>query len=297
MSLDYLRDVGTARQFLAGALSQGTISLVLGAGASYGMGLPSWGKLVTEVEGLSGVAVGPEEASSEELMRRMDVARRHLGDPATFLETVHSALYGSSGHLGLGTYPDELLENRMLIALGALVMSSIRGSVTDVYTLNFDDVLDWYLHLHGFRTQVVSELPALLNGDVDVRIHHFHGFLPLNEQYERSDWLVLSRQQLVDRLAEPTSSPWSATMGAQFLSKTILFVGTSMSDMDIDVILRRTATLVMGERPLGFALGTEISDDRQAELLETSVVPVSFSRHADIPQFLLEVCQLAAQMR
>ncbi len=296
MSFDYLRDPITAKQVLATELSKGTISLLLGAGVSRGMNLPGWGELVTRIESLAGVTVGSDDAPSDELMRRMDAARRAIGDPPTFLEAVHTALYDPPGYLTKGTYPEDLLESRMLIALGALVMSSLRGSVTDVYTLNFDDVLDWYLHLHGFRTQVVSELPTLLSGDVDVRIHHFHGFLPLNALYTRSEWLILTRDQLVERLAEPTSSPWSAIMGAQFLSKTMLFVGSSMSDMDIDVILKRTSKLVDGRRPLGFALGANISADRQASLLDASVVPISLPSYDEVPRFMLEICQIAARL-
>jgi hypothetical protein len=295
MSLRLLQDPITARRLLASELSKGTVSLVLGAGVSHGMGLPNWGELVCRVESLAGASVGDVDAPSENLMRRMDSVRRSVGE-ADFAGLIHSSLYEHAGYLELKTYPEELLESRMLIALGALVMSSLRGSVTDVYTLNFDDVLDWYLHLHGFRTQVVSELPTLLSGDVDVRIHHFHGFLPLNAKYAPSDWLVLTRKQLVERLAEPTSSPWSATMGAQFLSKTMLFVGSSMSDMDVDVILQRTANLIDGTRPLGFVLGANISDDRQHSLLESSVVPVSFSTYEEIPKFMLEICQTAAQL-
>jgi hypothetical protein len=294
MSLDYLKEPSAATEILASALSRGTVSLVLGAGVSSGMNLPGWGDLVTRVESLADVDVGASDASSEELMRRMDTARRSLGEE-NFLDAVHAALYDPPGYLSLGTYPEALLESRMLIAIGALVMSSMRGSVTDVYTLNFDDVLDWYLHLHGFRTQIVTNLPTLFSGNVDVRIHHFHGFLPLNRTYyQRSDWLVLSRTQLVERLAEPTSSPWSATMGSQFLSKMMLFVGSSMSDMDIDVILQRTAKLVDGDRPLGFVLGANIPADRQAALREASVVPISLPTYEDIPRFILGVCQRAA---
>jgi len=85
-------------------------------------------------------------------------------------------------------------------------------------------------------------------------------------------------------------------MGAEFLSKTLLFVGTSMSDMDVDVILSRTADLVEGSRPLGFALGVNLTDDRKAALKERGIVPVSLDDYGDIPSFLLDVCQRAADI-
>lgn len=293
MTLEHLRDAENAVSVLAEELRAGQLTLVLGAGVSRGLGLPSWGDLVVSLETNAGTPVGPVAASAEELMRRMDTVRRRAGD--NFLDAVHAGLYDASGLLADAKYPETMLESRMLIALGALVMSSRRGSVTDVFTLNFDDVLDWYLHLHGFRTQVVSALPVLLRGDVDVRIHHFHGFLPLMKEYERSRWLVLTQQQLVDRLAEPTSSPWSAVMGAEFLSKTMLFVGTSMSDLDVDVILSRTARLVEGSRPLGFVVGADLQSDQMAGLMEKTLVPVSLPNYDEIPRFLLSICQEAAR--
>ncbi|HCB02792.1 MAG TPA: SIR2 family protein [Nocardioides sp.] len=296
MTLDYLQDPDTAGDMLADELHAGQLTLILGAGVSHGLRLPSWGELVVTLETNAGLEPGPSDASADDLMRRMDTVRRTVGDGEAFLDAVHAGLYGPAGHLANGSYPEDMVEMRMLIALGALVMSSRRGSVADVFTLNFDDVLDWYLHLHGHRTQIISELPDLHRGDVDVRIHHFHGFLPLMTRYERSRWLLLTRAQLVKRLAEPTSSPWSAIMGAEFLSKTLLFVGTSMSDMDVDVILSRTADLVEGSRPLGFALGVNLTDDRKAALKERGIVPVSLDDYGDIPSFLLDVCQRAADI-
>ncbi|GAA3833472.1 SIR2 family protein [Nocardioides panacisoli] len=295
MTPAYLRVPDTAASMLATELRTGQLTLVLGAGVSRGMGLPPWGELVVALETNAETSIGSPDANADELMRRTDVVRRAVGDSEKFLDAVHAALYEGARLLG-SQYPEVMLESPMLIALGALVMSSRRGSVTDVFTLNFDDVLDWYLHLHGFRTQIVSELPVLFRGDVDVRIHHFHGFLPLMSTYDRSRWLVLTHQQFVRRLAEPTSSPWSAVMGAEFLSKTVLFVGTSMSDLDVDVILSRTADLVGGSRPLGFVVGTNVPDDRIADLEERGLVPVSLPTRDDVPRFLLSICQKAAQV-
>jgi hypothetical protein len=179
-------------------------------------------------------------------------------------------------------------------ALGALTMSSARGSVGDVYTLNFDDALDWYLHLHGFRTQVISDLPVLNDGVVDVRIHHFHGFLPLTSTYLKSDYIVLTEQELVSRISEDASYPWPTTMGAMLLSKVLLIVGTSMSDLDVKQILEKARRHLSGTRPLGFALGERIPDAKAKSLMEQTVVPVSFDSINEIPSFLLRVCQLAA---
>ena len=224
-------------------------------------------------------------------MRRMDVVRRTLGSRTAYIDLVHERLYANLD--GVGGYDSSILQRRMLIAIGALVMSSVRGSVTDVLTLNFDDVLEWYLDLHGFKTQVVSSLPELVSGRTDVRILHFHGFLPLSERRQRSDWLILTHDELIGRLAEPTA-PWPVAIGSLVQSKVLVVIGTSMRDTDLDVIFRRAGQFIGGARPIGYVLDLNIGADQAMALKEWGFVSVSFEDYDEIPEFLLSVCQRAA---
>jgi hypothetical protein len=272
---------------LAGYLRKGQLALLLGAGVSQGLGLPNWARLVELCE--EACSITPD--LSLDLMKRMDVVRRSRKKSGDFNELVHKALYSSMG--GTQSYPDSLLQNRMLIALGALVMSSVRGSVTDVLTLNFDDVLDWYLHLHGFKTQVVTDLPTLVSASVDVRILHLHGFLPLSPRFEASEWLVLTYDDLAKRLS-PSGGAWQTAISAMLQGKILVSVGTSMNDMDIDVQIRHAHELVDGKRPTGYILNREISEDQAEAMEEWGLVPVSFENYEDVPEFLLNVCQRAA---
>jgi hypothetical protein len=290
-----------AVRYLAGYLQRGALTLVLGAGVSRGLGLPVWGELVQKSETSVGIPPLPtDRVDSTQLMTRMDAVKRVCqGD---FLQLVRSNLYPSE-YLKSGKYPLDIIYQPMLIALGAIIMSSRRGSVADVFTLNFDDVLDWYLHLHGFSTQIVSAMPALLSGAVDTRIHHFHGFLPLVEEasghhpgFDRSRSIVLTRDDLVQRLAETPYAPWPTFISAQLLSKTFLFVGTSMSDMDLAVLLRRALPLVT-DREVGFALVAthDATDNMKADLHASHIVPVVVGDYTEIPEFLLEICQIASR--
>lgn len=272
---------------LAGYLRKGQLALLLGAGVSQGLRLPNWQRLVELCEEACSITPDP----SLDLMKRMDVVRRSRKKSGDFNSLVHAALYSDLGDVKV--YPDTLLQNRMLIALGALVMSSVRGSVTDVLTLNFDDVLDWYLHLHGFKTQVVTDLPNLVSASVDVRMLHLHGFLPLSPRFEASDWLVLTHDDLTKRLS-PAGGAWSTTISAMLHGKILVSVGTSMNDMDIDVQIRHTHELVDGKRPTGYVLNRGISEDQAEAMEEWGLVPVSFENYEDVPEFLLNVCQRAA---
>jgi hypothetical protein len=232
-------------------------------------------------------------------MHAIDGVRRELEKSTgtrQLSEIVRDNLYRDED-LRAGEYSAEIMRNPMLIAIGAVVMASARGSVGDVFTLNFDDLLEWYLNLHGFRTQVVAEFPTYLRGDVDVTVFHFHGFVPLvRAAHPESEWLILSHRQLVERLAASADAPWPTLLGSRFLSKRFLAVGTSMNDIDINVHLQRAQKAFGGHGALGFVLDVGMSSDRQEALMENGLVPVSLPSHEAIPDYILSICRRAAAL-
>ena len=300
LALEDLCSEEHAAEYLSDLLLRRELLLLLGTGVSASVGLPGWEELVSHCESSVGFVPhtgGPR--TSDELMRTVDRVHRELAnkskDPSgAFEQLVREGLY-SDPMRASGTYTTDVIEHRLLIALGALVMASARGSIADVFTLNFDDLLEWYLHLHGYRTQVVSDFPVELRGDVDLTVFHLHGFVPLLEHvYPTSDWLVLSHTQLVARLAGGHDAPWPTLLSSRFLSKSFLAIGTSMRDLDIDVLLTRALKARGGDAPLGFVVDAGIGRDRVAELLDLGVVPVEMAGYDAIPDFLLSVCQRAA---
>jgi SIR2-like domain len=287
-------------EYLSRLLQRQELALLLGAGVSITAGFPGWEDLVDGCQRDVGLDASVSAGSARDLMASIDRVRRQLeklGDDRTIQDVVRSNLY-QNNWLTIGEYPLEILENPTLIAIGALVMSSSRGSVGEVFTMNFDDLLEWYLHLHGFRTQVVSDFPTRLSGDADVTVFHPHGFLPLIEEaYKRSEWLVLSETELIARLAAGPDQPWPTLLGSRFLSKRFLAVGTSMNDLDVDVHLHRANGLLAqtaNRGPIGFAVDVNVPPDRVDSLLERGIVPVSLGNYAEIPEFLLAICQKAA---
>jgi SIR2-like domain len=292
---EQLSEHENAQAILAKLLRGQQLVLLLGAGASADFGLPGWGQLVErcaelhgETDGYSGIT------SSADLMRAIDRLRRsHRLSKEAMLETVRTALYGPDAAVTGARGTSVAFRYPLLSALGAMMMASARGSAGEVFTLNFDDVLEWYLDLHGFRSEVVAELPKTLRGDVDVHVFHLHGFVPLErDRYPASSWIVLSQQELEDRLAKTAEYPWETLLLSRLQSKVCLAIGTSMSDTDIKVSLKRARKTV--EHPLGFVLGRH-DEDKVAELREAGLVPVSFNDHEDIPAFLLGICQLASR--
>ena len=260
--------------------------------------LPSWRGLVRRCEASVGVEPHTDSEVDDrrtpgELQEAMEeVAQRCSGDDQ-LRDLIQNELYADLG----GTYPDEILTSKLLIAVGSLVMPSRRGNVSNVVTLNFDDLLEWYLHLHGFRTNSVTELPAYLRSDVDVTIYHPHGFLPLSDLHPRSNWTIFRYSEYVNRLAGSEGQAWNAHMSGLFSTTSILAVGASMGDIDIDV---QMSTARQGrpsdDLPAGFVVGSGIDTAKQRKLRSSGLVPVSLPSRDDVPAFLLQVCRLAAQI-
>ena len=210
---EHLSEPEVAKGALATLLKSGQLALLLGAGIGPDLGLPEWGGLVTRCAALLGdTADYSDVTSAGDLMDAIDRMRRTSGATSEqMLTTVRSALYGPAAAEAYPKHSLDVIDSRLLTALGALMMASARGSAGEVFTLNFDDVLEWYLDLHGFRSEVVCELPRTLRGDVDVHVFHIHGFLPLmRDRYDASSWMILSKRQLEERLVRSSTYPWEA---------------------------------------------------------------------------------------
>lgn len=296
-----LTEPDLATRYLGHKLAGGELFLLLGAGISDGVGLPSWKELVARCEEFGGVS-SPDDAASrspDELMKAIESLRRLVtkssGDSA-FAEIVHRALYAE-----LSTsdrYPDEIIGLPLLSALGALIMSLARDGVADVFTLNFDDVLENYVRIHGFRPQVVSEFPCDLRKDVDLQVFHLHGYLPPTRDFGLpTTWLVLSHREFLERVADEPSRPWPTLLGSRLMSGVMLAVGTSMNDLDVQASIWRARKVVADKRPMGFVLVDEATDDERERLLEDGIVPVEVGSHEAIPHLLLRICQGAATIR
>ncbi len=175
-------------------------------------------------------------------------------------------------------------------------MSLARLEAAEVITPNFDDLLEWYMQLHGFSTQVVTNTPELLDSRTNVRLYHLHGFLPLDDdRYASSQRIVFTRAQFVARLADEGSTPWNSLLLSRLHSKLLLGIGTSMTDINIDTKLELARQQVGETRPLGFVVNTHDDDDK-ARLLRQGLIPVAVDSHDEVPGLLLSVCMRAADL-
>lgn len=287
---DYVtqEDPLVAAGHLAVAIKRGTFVLLLGAGVSKGVGLPDWSELVQHCCAITGAAFDPHE-----LTGAMDDAYEHgagLDPPLTRDEIVRTALYAelesSDG------YQVEELRAPLLIGLGSLVMSGARNGSTEVFTLNFDDVLESYLVAHGFAVQVITGDAFDVRGDVDVHIYHPHGYLPFGRKRASPD-LVLSQDEFIERLSDNPEQPWPASFLSHLHGRVAIAIGLSFSDENLLQLCRRANKYL--NRPLGYSLN--VHTEKQVKLLRRNgIIPVSFGSHDEIPDYLLKLARQTARV-
>lgn len=286
--------------YLAKSLVEGTLVVVLGAGASAGAGLPDWAMLVKRLTVKAGLTTDEvtSHSTADELQRLADEVKRDFcrNDERVFADLVRECLYD-----GVVLSPN-LVRTELLESLGALMTGSRRGSVRRILSYNFDSNLEWYLHLHGIITRVIVRPPAL-EGAEDVRIYHPHGFLPHPDfRSTGSDFVLLGLQAANLRLGT-AGDPWFELVRHLLRTGVGLVVGMSLRsfrDRSIAPLLSTVGSELRESRPTAFwlvdaadsdACGT---DETTKELLDSNVVPIFWRHTSDVPNLLYRVCRQAA---
>lgn len=278
---------------LAEELRRGSLALGLGAGISSGMGLPSWWELVRDCVvgvGIAGIDI-TSRSTNDELLRAMNRVESGFNkDTAKYHNLVRDHLYAKC------KTDSAILEHKLMAVIGAMTMRSRRGCVTEVLTLNFDDIVERYLDLHGFISQSITQLPEV-RFDVDVTVYHIHGFLASHGSC-RSD----SEKRIVfsgvsfDQFAGAEVEAFRSLLRDLLLRKVMLFVGMSPGQPTINQILmgiKNDITETRGVTGFWF-LGPDDPDHGESELLERNVVPIRLANYDEYVTLLLDVCRQAA---
>jgi len=284
-------DLETLVDILADHLVIRRIALVLGAGVSIDFGLLSWNDLLWRLY----ASVGQTPPNDDVYRQAEHFKREHCGsDSHRFMELVREALYSS-----LDISAANLTANPLLSALGALVMSSLRGSATDVVTFNFDDLVETYLEYHGFVTASVAEQRHWAP-HADVTVYHPHGLLPHRAGVDFSEDIVFD-QKSYSKLNAEGSGPWRQRILVILRHHFPLFIGLSGRDANLDMLLieaQRTHIAYAESDPFWGACFC-LSGDRYTAGFwrERGIVPIFVTSHSEIPGILFRVCQAAATKR
>lgn len=274
---------------LAGHLLDGTLALVLGAGISAGIGLPTWWELVSKM--VEGTNVGntttiTPATSNEDLRLSIDDVINELGEDE-YRNKLRRLLYVNI------TNDVNLISHTLLISIGAMIMNSRRGSVREILTFNFDNVLERYLELHGFIAQSVVNLPCLRR-EADVTIYHPHGYLPNIPDDEIERRLPIFSQHSYDEHMNGKDM-WMDQTKELMLRKVVLCIGMSRHDPTLGMLLRSLKDSIGDSRSTGYWLLGPGDDDRSDTYLrERNIVPIRCDDYTEYPQLILKICQTAA---
>jgi hypothetical protein len=286
-----------ARRYLAAELRAGTLGLMIGAGASISVGLPAWRRLVIRCCLSTGIDFSElrrnRSPSADQLQAVIGRVERKLGgNTAEYRELVRRCLYRRvSLNLNVLGIP-------LLSALGALLSGSARGSISSVISFNFDNVLEWYLTLHGFKVNIISDLPSLIGAE-DVQIYQMQGYLPHPDTSGiPADQLIFSAKSVNIKAGDRLNS-WQEVFRQIFLSKVVICVGmseASANDRVIGPVLADLEPVLRSKhRPtLFWIFGHPLLPDDREMLFDNNVVPIELPTYKAIPPFLLNVCQVAS---
>jgi hypothetical protein len=275
--------------FLAQQLDQGALAIVLGAGISIPLGLPSWPdllqKLADKLTKALATGLGPDE-QAEALFHASGLTALE------FAEQVRALLYQ-----GVDRSFSGLLNSHLLAALGALAMPSRRGSASEIITFNFDDLLETYLGYYGFTVEVVDILPAW-NSRADIRVFHPHGLLPSNPEAPLKRGIVLTRSDYDKTVGDP-SSAWHSALTQTLASHTCIFLGLSGADANLTSLLTRVQGIhpaaAQGQPYWGIRLTTDGVDPRKSAWESRGVFQKTLSSYDQMPHWLTSICQKAAR--
>ena len=275
-------------------LADGTLVLFLGAGASKYFGLPGWFDLVNSLRENVGLKKLESYTNAEDLQRAADDVLDIIKSEEKLIDAIEDVLYAEMKSLST----TDIFSNPLLLAVSAMLMGSKRGHVTRVVTLNYDDLLQWFLSVYGFSVRTIHSLPEL-EGAEDVRIYHPHGFIPMKDSgIPRSTNLILGLDSANRRLGT-LGDPWLEMLRHIIDSGMCLFIGMSpdsLSDRVLQPIFSTSAKKIQGKRPLGFWIVKDtLTPSKKAEFQRNNIVPLEMHDPQEIANFLIEICQKAGR--
>lgn len=288
-----------AIEFLAEQLRDESLSLFLGAGISKSFDLDNWLGLLNKLNSdplieLPTLSEDDNHTADDFQSAANAIVRKINGEEKVLIRLIAKYLYEG---LDLESKSFDIFKHKQLISLSSLIMGNRRGRVKNVFTLNYDSLLEWYLKSFGFTVNTISELPYFSTGH-DVEIFHPHGYIPHETMNQSpSKEIILSKSQADKRLGE-VDSPWSSLV-KHYLSKNVfLFIGMSEAtagDRLISPLLRNVRGRV--DRELGiWIFKHDVKESVKDDLRDLRIAPLILKEKDEIPNFLLSVSRRAMEL-
>jgi hypothetical protein len=204
------------RDVLARAIKERHAILFVGAGVSMSVGLPSWQTLI------------------DHLLDELELDRSTMDDMREsyqMLAEYYRLKQGSMGPLR------SWMDRNWKVACDSVATSELHRLIVEldfpaIYTTNYDRNLETAFEVHHKPYAKITNAKEIADAPEGVtQIIKFHG------DFDDDDSLVLTETDFFNRLS--FDSPLDIKFRADALGRTILFIGYSMSDPNIRLLLHR----------------------------------------------------------
>src|SRR3954451_10618021 len=204
------------REYLVRAIRERNAILFVGAGVSMTVGLPSWNTLIEHMADELGVVLDSSDSQTVNYFTLAEYYRLQQGSIGPLRSWMDR-------HWSV---PQKTLKRSRVHEL------IVKLDFPIIYTTNFDRNLETAFELHGKSfVKIVDAKDIARASEKETQIIKLHG------DFDADDSIVLAETDYLDRLS--FESPLDIKFRADALAKTILFVGYSLSDLNIRFLLHR----------------------------------------------------------
>jgi hypothetical protein len=201
---------------IAESLRERRAILFVGAGVSMSVGLPSWRKLIEHMGnelGLDGNMIDMPDATYPALAEYYRLKHGSIGPLRSWMDREWSV-------------------SREKVERSAIHKLIVSLDFPIIYTTNYDRNLEVAFEIYGRPFVKVANAKDIAKASGGItQIVKYHG------DFDDDTSLVLAETDYFDRLS--FDSPLDVKFRADALGRTILFIGYSMSDMNIRLLLHR----------------------------------------------------------
>jgi hypothetical protein len=204
----------SSKDLLAAAIKRRQAILFVGAGVSMAVGLPSWKTLVDHL--LKELQLGPEVIDG-------------MNDGYQMLAEFYRLKQGGMGPLR------SWLDRNWKVATDKVSQSELHKLIVEfdfpaIYTTNYDRNLETAFEIHHKPYAKIANAKHIADAAQDItHTVKYHG------DFDDDASLVITETDFLDRLS--FDSPLDIKFRADALGRTILFIGYSMSDPNIRLLL------------------------------------------------------------
>jgi hypothetical protein len=228
--------------------------LFAGAGLSMAVGLPSWSQLIEHMRRELGLAEDVTDAGYQTLAEYYRLEKGSIGALRSWMDRSWSV-------------------SEAKVAKSRIHQLIVQLDFPILYTTNYDNNLEVaYSQADRGFAKIVNARDLTRAADGCTQIVKFHG------DFEEDSSLILAETDYFDRLN--FESPLDVKFRADALGRTILFIGYSMSDMNIRLLLHKlwrtwADSGRMKDRPPSFVFAARPDPVRDAVLGQWGITVLS----------------------